>query len=58
MEKIIWTNHVRNEDVLLRIKGQRNILHKIRKRKANLIGHILRRSCVLQRVTEEKIQGG
>jgi hypothetical protein len=27
--------------VLLRVKGQRNILHEIRKRKANWIGHIL-----------------
>jgi hypothetical protein len=58
MEKISWTDHVRNEDVLLRGEEQRNILHEIRKRKANWIGHILRRNCFLQRVTEEKIQGG
>jgi hypothetical protein len=49
---------VRNEDVLLRVKEQRNILHEIRKRKANWIGHILRRNCILQRVIEGKIQGG
>jgi hypothetical protein len=48
MEKISWTDHVRNE-VLLRVKEQRNILHEITKRKANWIGHILRRNCVLQR---------
>ena len=58
MEKISWTDHVRNEEVLLRVKEQRNILHEIRKRKANWIGHILRRNCLLQRVTEGKIQGG
>jgi hypothetical protein len=58
MEKISWTDHVRNEDVLLRVKKQRNILHEISKRKANWIGHILHRSCILQRVTEGKIQGG
>jgi hypothetical protein len=58
MEKIIWTDHVRNEDVLLRVKEQRNILHKILKQKANWIGHILRRNCLLQRVIKEKIQGG
>jgi hypothetical protein len=28
LEKISWTDHVRNEDVLLRVKEQRNILHK------------------------------
>jgi hypothetical protein len=49
---------VRNEDVLLRVKEQRNILHEIRKRKANWIGHILRINCLLQQVTEGKIQGG
>jgi hypothetical protein len=35
-----------------------NILHEIRKRKANWIGHILRRNCLPQRVIEGKIQGG
>ena len=52
MEKISWTDHVRKEDVLHRVKEQRNILHEIRKRKANWIGHILRRNYLLQRVTE------
>jgi len=58
MEKISWTDHVRSEDVLLRVKEQRNILHEMHKRKANWIGHILRRNCLLQRVIEGKIQGG
>ena len=35
MEKISWTDYVRNEDVLLRVNERRNILHEIRKRKAN-----------------------
>jgi hypothetical protein len=58
MEKISWTDHVRNEDVLLRVKAQRNILHEIHKRKANWISHFLRRNCILHRVTEGKIQRG
>jgi hypothetical protein len=37
---------------------QRNILHVISKRKANWIGHILCRNCLLQRVIEGKIKGG
>ena len=57
MEKISWTNHVRNEEVLLRVNEQRNILHEIRKRKANWIGPILRRNCLLQQVIEGKIKG-
>jgi hypothetical protein len=58
MEKISWTDHVRNEEVLLRVKEQRNILHEISKRKANRIGHNLRRNCLLQRIIEGKIKGG
>jgi hypothetical protein len=38
-EKISWTGHVRNEEVLIRVNEQRNILHEIRKRKVNWIGH-------------------
>jgi hypothetical protein len=40
------------------VKEQKNILHEICRRKANWIGHILRGNCLLQRVTEGKIQGG
>ena len=50
-------DHVRNEEVLLRVKEQRNVLHEIRKRKANWIGHILRRNCLLQKFIEGKIKG-
>jgi hypothetical protein len=40
MEKISWTDRVRNEEVLHRVKEERNILHTINRRKANWIGHI------------------
>ena len=43
--------------MLLRVNEQRNILHEIRKRKANWIGHILRRNCLLKRVIEGKLEG-
>ena len=57
MEKISWTDHMRNEEVLLRVNEQRNILHEIRKWKANWIGHILRRNCFLKQFIEGKIKG-
>ena len=57
MEKIVWTDHLRNEEVLLTVNEQRIILHEIRKRKANWIGHILRRNCLLKQVIEGKIKG-
>ena len=30
MEKICWTDHVRNEEVLLSVNEQRNIIHEIK----------------------------
>jgi hypothetical protein len=48
---------VRNEEVSLRVKEQRNILNEIIKRKANWIGHILHRNCLLRQVIEGKIKG-
>ena len=57
MEKISWTDHVGNEQVLLGVKERRNIIHEQRKRKANCIGHILRRNCLLKQVIEGKIKG-
>ena len=50
-------DHFRNEEVLLRVKEQRHILHKISKRKANWVNHILRRNCLLQRVIEGNKNG-
>ena len=55
--KISWTDHVRNEEVLLRVNEQKNILHEIRKRKADWIGHILHRNCLLKQVIKGKIKG-
>jgi len=58
MEKISWSDQVRNEEVLLRDKEQRNIRHEISKQKAKWIGHILGRNCLLQQVIEGKLKGG
>jgi hypothetical protein len=47
---------MKNEEVLRRAKKERNILHTIKRRKANWIGHILRRKCLLKDVIEGKIE--
>ena len=44
--------------ILRFILAQTNILHEISKWKANWIGHILRRNCLLQQVIEGKIKRG
>jgi hypothetical protein len=48
---------VRNEEVLHRVKEERNIVHTIKRRKANLIGHNLRRNCLLKHVIDGKLEG-
>jgi hypothetical protein len=49
---------LRNEEVLLRVKEERNILHTVKRKKANWTGHILRRNCLLKHVIEGKLDGG
>jgi hypothetical protein len=58
MEKISWTDRVRNEEVLLRVNEERSIIHTIKRRKCNWIGHILRRNCLLKHIIVGKIEGG
>jgi hypothetical protein len=55
--EISWTDRVRNEEVLHRVKEERNILHTIKRRKADSIGYILRRNCLLKHVIEGKLEG-
>ena len=57
MEKISWTNRVKNEEVLQRDKEERNILHTMKRRKTNLIGYILYTNCLLKHITDGKIEG-
>jgi hypothetical protein len=48
---------VRNEEVLRRVKEERNIPHTIKRRESNWIGNIFRRICLLKHVFEGKIEG-
>jgi hypothetical protein len=62
ISKISWTDRVRNEEVSLRIKRYRDILRTTKGRKANWIGHILRRNFLLKHLIQEErgknISGG
>ena len=57
MEKISWTDRVSNEEALQKVKKERNVLHTIKRRNANWIGHILRRNCLKKHVTYGKTEG-
>jgi len=48
---------VRNKEVLQTVNEERNILQTIKFRKANWIGHVLRKTCLLKHVSKGKIEG-
>jgi len=52
MENISYTDCVKNKDPFHRVKEERHILHKIKK-KATSIGHFLHGHCLLRHVIEE-----
>jgi hypothetical protein len=52
-----WTDGVRNEEILCRVKEEKNMLRTAKRRKANWIGPILRRSWLLKHVIERKDRG-
>jgi hypothetical protein len=47
---------VRNEEEFRRVKEERFVLHTVRRRKSNWIGHTLRRNWFIKHVTEEKVE--
>ena len=56
IEKIKWTDRVTNEEVLRRVGEERTIIKTIRQRKANWLGHVLRRNCLLHDVIEGRLE--
>jgi hypothetical protein len=54
--KTIWNDRAKSK-VLQSVKENRNILQSIKLEKANKIGHILLRKCLLRHVTEGKKEG-
>jgi len=54
---ISWIDHVRNKDVLQRAKEDRNILHRMKRRKSTWFGHFLYRICHLKHIIEGNPEG-
>ena len=56
--KFRWTERAKNKEVLLqRVKEGKNILHTIKHKNVNLIGHMLCKKCLVRHVIEGKIKG-
>jgi len=55
--KIIWNDPVKNEEVLQKVKEERNILHKIKERRTIWIDRKLLRNCLLKHAMEGQTEG-
>ena len=54
--EISCTDHVKNEEVLQRVKKEMNVLHTIKQRGADWTGHNLHRNCLLNHAIEGTIE--
>jgi hypothetical protein len=57
IEEMSWIEGVKNKEILLRVKGERNILHAVSRREPDWIGHNWRRNCLLKHITEVRKEG-
>ena len=57
MEKISWTERVRNEEVLRRVGEERTLINTIWRRKARWTGHVIRSEGLLRTVIEGRAEG-
>jgi hypothetical protein len=55
--EISWTGRVRKKYYIPLIKAERLILHTLKRRKANWIGHNLRRNYLQKLVIEGTVEG-
>jgi hypothetical protein len=54
MEEISWTDLLKYAEVLNSVMEEMNILHTVKSRKTNWIGHILHSKYFLKYVTKER----
>ena len=52
-----WIDRVRNEEVLRRVGEKRSLLKTLRKRRDNLVGHILRHDGLMKTIVEGQVEG-
>ena len=57
MEKISWTEHISNEEVLTLVEEERSLLTIIRTRQRNWMGHILRGDSLQREIIEGRMEG-
>jgi len=58
MAKISWNHGIGNEELLHGVKGEGAVIFTYTKEKANWIGPVLRRNCLLNTLLNERDKGG
>jgi hypothetical protein len=57
MEKISWTKHVTNEEVLNLVEEKRSLVDTVKTRQKNWIGHLLRGDSLQRDIMEGRLEG-
>ena len=57
MERISWTEHITNEEVMKKVEEKRYLMDIIRTRQKNWIGHILRGNSLQRKIMEGRMEG-
>ena len=57
MQKVKYTEHKTNEEVMKEIEEDRSLIDTIRKRQRNWMGHVLRHDSLLRTIIEGKMEG-
>lgn len=57
MERVSWTEHKSNEEVLKKVEEERSLMNTIRTRQKNWMGHILRGNSLQRDIVEGKMEG-
>src|SRR6218665_1564443 len=57
MERMSWTEHRTNEEILKKVEENRSLMDIIRTRQKNWIGHILRGNSLQREIMEGRMEG-
>src|SRR3989442_7422763 len=57
LEKISWSDKIRNDEVFARVMEERCLITTIRQRQKNWIGHVMREEWLLRDVLEDNVKG-
>ena len=57
IERITWTDHITNDEVLERVQENRQLINLIKERQAKWIGHVMRSDTLLKDILEGRTKG-